>query len=185
MAAPHDNQALILVDIQNDYFPGGRNPVVGAEAAATVTKNVLDKAREKHEAIIHIQHTSLRPNATFLLPDTPGSDIHPLVAPLPDETVVQKHHPNSFRDTTLLAELQSRQISRLFFCGMMTHMCIDTTVRAASDLGFQCIIVGDATATKDLTYGSITVPAVHVQAAFLAALSGLFAKVILNASVVP
>jgi nicotinamidase-related amidase len=143
-----------------------------------VAKKVLDKAREKHEPIIHIQHTSLRPNATFLSPGTPGSEIHPLVAPLPDEIVVQKHHPNSFRETTLLDELRSLQISRLFFCGMMTHMCIDTTVRAASDLGFQCIVVGGATATKDLTYGSITVPAAHVQAAFLAALSGLFAKVI-------
>jgi nicotinamidase-related amidase len=178
MANSQDKQALILVDIQNDYFPGGKCPLVGVEAAATVAKQVLDKAREKHEPIIHIQHTSLRPSATFLLPNTPGSEIHPLVAPLPGESVVQKHHPNSFRDTALLDELRSRQISRLYFCGMMTHMCIDTTVRAASDLGFQCIVVGAATATKDLTYGSITVPAAHIQAAFLAALSGLFAKVI-------
>ena len=177
MANTHDNQALILIDIQNDYFPGGRNPVVGAEAAAKVAKQVLDEARAKHDPIIHIQHTSLRPNTTFLLPDTPGAEIHALVAPLPDEIVVQKHHPNSFRETTLLDELRSRRVSRLIFCGMMTHMCIDTTVRAAADLGFQCIVVGDATATKDLTYGSVTVPAAHVQAAFLAALSGLFAKV--------
>lgn len=150
MANTNDNQALILVDIQNDYFPGGRCPLVGSEAAATVAKKVLDKAREKHESIIHIQHTSLRPNATFLLPNTPGSEIYPLVAPVADEIVVQKHHPNSFRETALLDELRSRQISRLFFCGMMTHMCIDTTVRTATDLGFQCIVVGDATATKDL-----------------------------------
>jgi nicotinamidase-related amidase len=178
MADTQNNQALILVDIQNDYFPGGRCPLVGAEAAAATAKKVLDKAREKREPIMHIQHTSLRPNATVLLPDTRGSEIHPLMAPLPDEIVVQKHHPNSFRETALRDELRSRQVSRLYFCGMMTHMCIDTTVRAASDLGFQCIVVGDATATKDLTYGSITVPAAHVQAAFLAALNGLFAKVI-------
>jgi nicotinamidase-related amidase len=178
MADNQDNQALILVDIQNDYFPNGRCPLVGSEAAATAAKKVLDKARGKHEPIIHIQHTSPRPNATFLLPNTSGAQIHPLVAPLPDEIVVQKHHANSFRETTLLDELRSRRISHLFFCGMMTHMCIDTTVRTAADLGFRCIVVGDATATKDLTYGNITVPAVHVQAAFLAALSGLFAKVI-------
>jgi nicotinamidase-related amidase len=178
MADTHDNSALILVDIQNDYFPGGRNPVVGAEAAARVAKQVLNKAREKREPIIHIQHISLRPNATFFLPDTPGIEIYPLLAPLPDEIVVQKHHPNAFRETRLLDELRSRQISRLFFCGMMTHMCIDTTVRAASDLGFQCVVVGEATATRDLTHGNITVPAAHVQAAFLAGLSGLFAKVI-------
>jgi nicotinamidase-related amidase len=61
---------------------------------------------------------------------------------------------------------------------MMTHMCIDTTVRAASDLGFACTVVGDATATKDLTHGNVTVPAAHVQAAYLAGLNGLFAKVI-------
>jgi nicotinamidase-related amidase len=151
---------------------------VGAEAAATVAQKVLEKAREKHEPVIHIQHISLRPNATFFLPNTHGAEIHPLVVPLPSELVVVKHHPNSFRETTLLDELRSRQISRLFFCGMMTHMCVDTTVRAAADLGFQCVVVGDGTATKDLTYANTTVPAEHVQAAFLAALGGLFAKVI-------
>ena len=173
-----DAPALILVDIQNDYFPGGRNPVVGADAATRVAKQVLDKAREKHEPIIHIQHISVRPNATFFLPSTTGIDFHPMMVPQPGEIIVQKHHPNAFRETPLLDELRSRQISRLFFCGMMTHMCIDTTVRAASDFGFKCVVVGDATATKDLTYGDVTVPAAHVQAAFLAGLSGLFAKVI-------
>ena len=170
--------ALILVDIQNDYFPGGRNPLVGGEAAAEVAREVLDRARARQETIIHVQHTSLRPNATFFLPGTPGAEIHPLVAPRSDEIVVQKHFPNSFRETTLLEELHRRNISQLTFCGMMTHMCIDTTVRAACDLGFACTVIGAATATKDLTHGSITVPAAHVQAAYLAGLNGLFAKVI-------
>ncbi|MGD0839432.1 MAG: cysteine hydrolase family protein, partial [Polyangia bacterium] len=173
-----DNLALILVDLQNDYFPGGRNPVVGARAAADVARKVLDKAREKHETVIHVQHVSIRPGATFFLRDTPGIDFHPLVAPQPGEIIVQKHHPNAFRETALLQELRNREITRIFFCGMMTHMCIDTTVRAASDLGFRCVVVGEATATKDLTWGEVTVPAAHVQAAFLAGLNGLFAKVI-------
>lgn len=173
-----DTSALILVDIQNDYFPGGRNPLVGPEAAAEVARRVLEESRAKHHTIIHVQHISLRPSATFFLPGTPGIEFHPLVAPRPDETVVQKHHPNSFRETTLLDELRRRQVSQLLFCGMMTHMCIDTTVRAASDLGFACTVVGDATATKDLTHGNVTVPAAHVQAAYLAGLGGLFAKVI-------
>jgi nicotinamidase-related amidase len=173
-----DTSALILVDIQNDYFPGGRNPLVGAEAAGQVARRVLEESREKHHTVIHVQHISLRPNATFFLPGTTGIEIHPLVAPRSDELVVQKHHPNSFRETTLLDELRRRQVSQLVFCGMMTHMCIDTTVRAASDLGFACTVVGDATATKDLTHGSITVPAAHVQASYLAGLNGLFAKVL-------
>jgi nicotinamidase-related amidase len=173
-----DTSALILIDIQNDYFPGGRNPLVEAEAAAQVAREVLEKSREEHHTIIHVQHFSLRPNASFFLPGTPGIEIHPLVAPRPGEIVVQKHHPNSFRETGLLDELRGRNLSRLVFCGMMTHMCIDTTVRAACDLGFACTVVGDATATKDLTHGNLTVPAAHVQAAYLAGLNGLFAKVI-------
>ncbi len=173
-----DTSALILIDIQADYFPGGRNPLVGPEAAAKVAQDVLERSREQHHTVIHVQHISLRPNATFFLPDTPGIEFHPLVSPQPGETVVQKHHPNSFRETSLLDELRRRNISHLQFCGMMTHMCIDSTVRAASDMGFQCTVVGDATATKDLIHGHVTVPAAHVQAAYLAGLSGLFAKVI-------
>jgi nicotinamidase-related amidase len=170
-------QALILVDIQNDYFPGGKNPLSGAEAAAQVARKALDKARKKQETVIHIQHVS-RPGAPFFLPDTPGIEIHPLLAPCAGEPVIQKHYPNSFRETSLLDELRRRRISRLYFCGMMTHMCVDTTVRAAVDLGFQCVVVGDATATKDLTYRGATVPAAQVQAAFLSALDVAFAKVV-------
>jgi nicotinamidase-related amidase len=178
MADTLDRTALILVDIQNDYFPGGLHPLVGAEAAAAIAHKVLKQSREEHDTIIHIQHISLRPNATFFLPGTPGIEFHPLVVPQAGEIVVQKHHPNSFRETSLLDELRSRNISQLIFGGMMTHMCIDTTVRAACDLGFQCTVVGHATATKDLTHGGVTVPAAHVQAAYLAGLNGLFAKVV-------
>ncbi len=174
----NDGTALILVDLQNDYFPGGRNPLVGPEAAARVARQVLEEARQQQHTIIHVQHLSLRPNATFFLPGTAGVEFHPLVAPGSDEIVVQKHHPNCFRETTLLAELRSRNIAQLRFCGMMTHMCIDTTVRAAADLGFACTLIGAATATKDLTYGNTTVPAAQVQAAYLAGLNGSFAKVI-------
>lgn len=178
MTDTRDDSALILIDIQNDYFPGGRNALVGAVAAAEVARRLLDQSREEHRLIVHVQHVSTRPDATFFLPGTPGIDFHPLVAPLPDELVVQKHYPNAFRQTDLLDQLRSRGVSRLSFAGMMTHMCIDTTVRAAHDLGFQCTVIGDATATKDLAHGGVTVPAAHVQAAFLAGLNGLFAKVI-------
>lgn len=172
------NSATILIDLQNDYFPGGRKPLVGADAAVAVARRTLDEAREERQLVVHVQHISRRPTATFFLPDTPGIAFHPQVAPLPGELVVQKNFPSAFRDTSLLDELRGRQISRLTFCGMMTHMCIDTTVRAAFDLGFACTVIGNATATQDLTQGGLTVPAAHVQAAFLAALDGLFAKVI-------
>ena len=54
--------------------------------------------------------------------------------------------------------------------GMMTHMCVDATARAASDFGFQVIVAEDACATRDLKYGDTTIPAEHVHKAFMAAL---------------
>ena len=91
--------------------------------------------------------------------------------------MIQKNFPNSFRETPLLDHLRERRIARLVIGGMMTHMCIDSTVRAAADLGFECLLAGDACATKALSFGGVTLPAESVQAAFLASLNGLFAKV--------
>jgi nicotinamidase-related amidase len=73
--------------------------------------------------------------------------------------------------------LRGRDIGRLVIVGMMTHMCIDTPTRAAADLGFECVLVHDACATRDLSFGGRMVPAATVQGAFMAALDGLFAKV--------
>ncbi len=103
--------------------------------------------------------------------------IHDCVAPLAGETVVRKHFPNSFRDTALLDELRSRGITRLVIAGMMTHMCVDTTVRAAFDLGFECRLAHDACATRALSFAGSTVAAADVQKAFIASLNGLFARV--------
>lgn len=116
--------------------------------------------------------------ATFFLPDTKGIQIHESVAPLKGETVLQKSYPNSFRETLLLEHLHRQQITQLVIAGMMTHMCIDTTTRAAADLGFHCLLAHDACATKSLSFSGATVLAEHVQTAFLAALDGLFARVL-------
>lgn len=169
--------ALLLVDIQNDYFPGGAMEVVGAEAAASHAATLLAAFRAKSLPVIHIQHIAARPGATFFLPNTVGAEIHPSVCPMPGEPVFQKHFPNSFRQTPLLEHLRNENISRLVIAGMMTHMCIDTTTRAATDLGFACSLAHDACATRALSFNGVQVDAEHVQAAYLAALNGLFAKV--------
>ena len=90
---------------------------------------------------------------------------------------MQKNYPNSFRETALLEHLQELQVSRLYIAGMMTQMCIDSTTRAAADLGFNCVLAQDACATRDLSFVGMTVSAHNVQTAFLAALNGLFAQV--------
>jgi nicotinamidase-related amidase len=172
------SEALILIDIQKDYFPGGHMELVGAEEAARKAAFALGRFRAAKLPVIHIRHESARPEATFFLPGTQGAQIHPLVAPLPGEIVITKHDHNSFRHTGLMAVLQRYCATRLTMCGMMTHMCVDTGVRAAFDLGFDCRLVADACATRDLEYGGRVVPAADVQAAYLAALGEVFAKVV-------
>ncbi|MGD1047455.1 MAG: cysteine hydrolase family protein [Candidatus Krumholzibacteriaceae bacterium] len=168
---------LLLIDIQNDYFPGGRMELVESVEASLRAAELLSFFRREGLPVVLVQHVSLRPGATFFLPDTDGVKIHENVRPLENEPVFEKHYPNAFRDTPLLAHLRGAGISRLVICGMMTHMCVDATVRAAFDLGFECLVAGDACATKALAHGGRTVAAPDVHAAFLAALNGTYAKV--------
>ncbi len=172
------NQALLLIDIQNDYFPGGAMELVGSPAAGAQAGKLLQAFRGKTLPVIHIQHISTRQGATFFLPNTKGVEIHESVAPNTGETIFQKNYPNSFRETPLFAHLRNHNITQLVIAGMMTQMCIDTTTRAAADFGFQCILAHDACATKSLSFDGATVSAENVQTAFLAALNGLFAKVL-------
>ena len=171
-------QALILVDIQNDYFSGGAMELVGSQDAAEKAAKLLYTFRQRALPIIHIQHISTRQGATFFLPNTLGVQLHQRVEPHVGETVLQKNYPNSFRDTPLLEHLRKHEITQLVIAGMMTQMCIDTTTRAAADLGFQCLLAHDACATKSLSFGGATVSAENVQIAFMASLNGLFARVL-------
>jgi nicotinamidase-related amidase len=172
--------ALVIVDIQNDYFPGGRNELAGPIPAAAKARVLLDAFRERTMPVVHVRHESARPGATFFLPGTPGAQIHDSVRPLDGETIITKNFPNSFRNTALLPTLRNSDIGRLVVCGMMTHMCIDSTVRAAFDHGFEVLLAGDACATKNLMSEDEMIPAEQVHQAFLAALNGTFAKVALT-----
>ncbi|MFT3739229.1 MAG: cysteine hydrolase family protein [Breznakibacter sp.] len=171
------NQALILIDIQNNYFPGGANPLVGSGEASQNAQKVLQHFRIRGLPVIHVQHLSVRPGSTFFIPGTTGADIHRNVAPVAGETLITKNFPNSFRETGLMELLKDLRVTGLVVCGMMTHMCIDTTVRAATDLGFQIELIADACATKDLEYDGVQVRADDVHRSFLAAMDGVFATV--------
>lgn len=160
---------LLLVDIQNDYFPGGAMELEGGLQAARQARRLLDFFRESGWPRVHIQHVAADPGATFFLPGTAGVEPYVDTAPLAGERVIQKHFPNAFRETPLLDHLRSLETERLVICGMMTHMCVDAAVRAAADLGFQVLVAADACATRALTHAGTTVPAPHVQAAFLSA----------------
>ncbi|HSH70948.1 MAG TPA: cysteine hydrolase family protein [Deferrisomatales bacterium] len=171
------SRGLLLVDIQNDYFPGGAMELVGMDRAAARAAEALEAFRAESLPVFHVQHLAAQPGATFFQPGTPGAEIHPLVAPRDGEARVQKHFPNGFRGTPLLDRLRDRGVTDLTLCGAMSHMCIDATTRAAFDLGFSCTVLADACATRDLAFSGVAVPAAQVHAAFMAALAAVYARV--------
>jgi nicotinamidase-related amidase len=169
---------LILVDIQNDYFAGGQMELEAMDAAGENAGQLLAFFRDNRWPTFHIQHISAYEGATFFLPDTKGAEIHATVKPRPDEPVIQKHYPNSFRDTPLLDELKGNGVENVVICGAMSHMCIDATARAAADFGFGCTVVHDACATRNLDFGKKKILAQDVHASFMAALGSAYAKVL-------
>ena len=170
--------ALLIIDIQNDYFPGGKMELEGADAAAAHASSILQRFRREKLPVIHVRHLSTRPGATFFVPGTDGAEIHRKVKPLAGETVIEKNFPNAFRQTALDEKLKTLDIKNLVVAGMMTHMCVDASVRQAADLGYKVTLLGNACATRAQSYAGETVPARQVHAAFLAALNGFYAKVV-------
>jgi len=171
------NTALLLIDLQNDYFPGGRMELSGADEALMNAKKLLNSAREKGVTVIFMQHFAVQARAAFFLPDTQGAELHESLVPCEHEPVLKKNYPNSFRETSLEDYLKANSISKLFICGMMSHMCVDATVRAAFDKDYSCILAHDSCATRSLQFRDQTVEAKEVQAAFMAALNARYAQV--------
>ncbi|HTX87849.1 MAG TPA: cysteine hydrolase family protein [Bacteroidales bacterium] len=157
--------ALILVDIQDFYFPGGQLPLVNPEAASEKAAALLKMFRDQRLPVIHVQHAG-------------GSPIHANVAPKQGEKVITKTEANGFNNTDLLDYLKFLGVKRLVICGMQTHMCVEATTRAAYDYGFRCIVVQDACATRDLKWGDRVIKAADVHASTLASLQRYYGIVV-------
>lgn len=171
-------RALVIIDIQNDYFPGGAFPLHEPEAAAARAAELLAAFREAGEPVLHVQHVWDAPDAEFMVPGTDGVEIHAAVAPAEGEPVIQKAQPNAFLGTDLERRLRDGGLDELVVAGMMTSMCVDATVRAAADLGFTVTVAADACAAPPLAFGGVDVDAPAVHAAFLAALADSYATVV-------
>jgi nicotinamidase-related amidase len=171
-------QALILVDIQNDYFPQGKWPLVGADAAADNAVRLIKAFRDAGDSVVHIRHEFTSEDAPFFTPNSEGAKLHPKVLNRADEPVVLKHFVNSFRETELQSILDEQGIKELVVVGSMSHMCVDGITRAAADFGYTVTVIHDACATRDLEFNGVTVPAAQVHAAFMAALAFAYASVV-------
>ena len=178
------SKALIIIDIQNDYFEGGNCELVNPMEASLKAKELLEYFRENQMPVFHVQHINLRKGATYFLPNTKGVEIHENVKPFENEIIIQKNFPNSFLETNLEVELEKLSVTELVICGMMSHMCIDSTTRAAFDLGFDCIVAHDACTTKDLVFLDKKVKASEVHNSFMSALGTIFSKVLDTKSII-
>lgn len=163
-------QALMVIDVQNDYFEGGAMALVHPEQALHHIQQLERWFLAQNLPIIYIQHINSA-QASFFRPNTKGVELHSALQLQSNSIILQKHKPNSFVGTGLDQILQQLSVNQLVITGMMTHMCIDSTTRAATELGYQPILIADATATRDLHFSDQSTPAREVQTAFLAALS--------------
>ena len=161
-----DSTALIIIDIQEFYFPGGAVELNEPKAAGEKAKILLKYFREKNGLVVHVKHDF-----------QPGGEIHKLVAPIDGEKIISKNEVNAFLNTDLNEYLQKNSIKNVVLCGMQTHMCLEAGTRAAHDLGYNCTVVGDACTTRDLKFGEKIVKAEMVHYSTLATLKS-YAKVI-------
>lgn len=175
-------RAFILIDLQNDYFEGGKFPLVGINEATDNAAALLNQVRKLKDEylVIHIRHEfPMDPEeAPFFGKGTEGSQINEIVKSEPGEIVITKSEPNSFVRTDLQQILDDNKISELIIVGAMTHICVQGTTRAASEKGYKVTVVQDALATRDLEFDGVTVPAKHVAATVFATLAFGYAKII-------
>lgn len=165
-------EALLLIDIQNMYFSPGKYKLFNPEEAAKKAAVVLEQFRKQGKCVVHIKHDFKVGEDQKRL-----KDIHELVAPINGETVIEKKYPSSFLQTNLQDELKKNKIDKLVVVGMMSHMCVDTTVRACQDYGYQVKVIEDACTTKNISLFGNEIDAMTVHKSFMAALDGMFAKV--------
>jgi len=136
---------------------------------------LLGLFRDRGWPTFHVQHLAQQADSPLFTPGTSFVEIHESVRPQPGERIIQKHFPNSFHQTPLLAELKGRGVDHAVIVAAMSHMCIDATTRAAYDLGLCCTLIHDACATRDLEFQGKKVKADEVHASFMAALGWWYA----------
>ncbi len=170
-------RAIVVVDLQNEYLPSGKLPLVGIEEATTRAAQVIEAARARGDVVVHVRHEAPSADAPFFVPGSEGVEIIPTVRPNEGEPVIVKHYPNSFQETELKRMLDEKGVEEVVIVGAMSHMCIDATSRAA-DLGYGPVIVHDACATRDVEFGGTMVPAAQVHAAYMSALAFAYGKVV-------
>lgn len=135
--------ALLLIEIQNDYFYKGKMEFEGSYEAAFAAKKILETFRKKKKPVIHIQHIALKKDDSHFISGTFGAEIFEDVAPVKGEKIFVKNNLNSFAGTGLLEYLEKNAIRHLTIAGMKDNMNDDATVSTAKDLGFKIELIAN------------------------------------------
>jgi nicotinamidase-related amidase len=172
------SEALIIVDVQNDYF--GPVPTCSPVETAETCAKLIKKFRDENKEVVFVQHIMKKEQENyfpFLLKGTKGAEIHDIVKPLPTEKIVVKHEVSSFVRTDLKEYLNSKGVKNLIVVGMMIHNCVNATVYSAVDEGFTPIVVKEAVNTMDQPLEGKIVKAEQIKESFLAGIQFVYSKV--------
>jgi len=183
-ASSISDSALIIIDAQNTYREGIMK-LDGVEPALAECKLLLERFRAAGRPVFHVQHDAGEGSPYDL--NAPIGQIADAVAPIAGEAVITKAVPSSFAQTDLDEQLKKLGVQNLILTGFMSHMCVNSTARAAFTLGYSPTVVASATATRALpskASGKL-VPSEQVHEAALAALSDLPSAVVRCSKDVP
>ena len=170
------NRALLVIDVQNEYFTGAL-PITHPAGHLEQILRVMDAAKGRVPTVV-IQHTFAEPDKPFFRKGTSGWELHPEVASRPHDALFEKNLPGSFTKTGLEDWLRERGISTVTIAGYMTHMCCDTTARQAVHRGFNVEFLSDATGTLPLSNSAGQVTAEELHRSILCAQQMLLSEVL-------
>ena len=159
-------RALIVIDLQNDYFSEGRYPLWNTEATLSNVEQAISKAQSLGWTIVLVQHVANAKLglAPFFNEGSNGVDIHPrILAAAPDAPIVVKQFADSFHHTTLEQVLQQRGVEELFICGMMTQNCVTHTAISRAAEKYRTTILSDCCTTVDAMIHNIALNAVSTR----------------------
>jgi nicotinamidase-related amidase len=169
-------KALLVIDVQNDYFPGGKFPLWNTETTLTNIEAAIKAAQAKGIAVVLIQHVADpgKGIAPFFNEGTDGAKIHPrILAAAPDAPIVIKHYADSFVSTNLEEVLSQLGVTELLVCGMMTQNCVTHTAISKSAEKYTVTILPDCCTTVDVMIHNIALNAVSTRLALVPASEAL------------
>ena len=141
------SKALLVIDLQMDYFEDGKFPLWKAEGTLANIEQAMEKARAEKIPVVHVQHIAKGPGP-FFHEGTPGADIHPrILAAAPQAPVVVKEFADSFVKTQLEARLALLGVTELLVCGMMTQNCVTHTAISKSAEKYAVTVLTDCCTT--------------------------------------